>query len=144
MLNAHTDASGNLCACSRICSRNGWNEISGACYECRCGSCWPRPVYWTQSCFLGPENFLINALHIVDDQGQWERSLDYLSEKLELNVRKVFPYGAIVAMLSKTQHLLYNKGKWVGIEVSITVNDTFFHGLGWVAYVLQFFYNFAL
>ena len=41
-LNAHTDASGNLGACSRITSINGWHEISGACYECRCRSC-PYP-----------------------------------------------------------------------------------------------------
>ena len=82
-LNTHADASGNSCACSRITSRNGWDGISGpgasACHECRCRSCWPRPMYWTQRWFLGLENFLINARHNVDDQGQRERYLDYIS-----------------------------------------------------------------
>ena len=74
-LNTHTDASSNLCACSRITSRNEWQEISGACYECR-RSCWPRPMYRTQRWFLGLEKFLIKALHIVDDEGQRERTID--------------------------------------------------------------------
>ena len=69
-LNTHTDTSGNLHACSRITSRNGWHEISGTCYVCRCRSFWLRPMYWTQRSFLGLEEFLINALHIVGDQGQ--------------------------------------------------------------------------
>ena len=77
-LNAHSVASGNVCACSRIPSRNGWHKISGTCYECRCRICWPRPTYWTQRKFLGLEYFLINAFHLVD-QGQKERSLGYIS-----------------------------------------------------------------
>ena len=38
MLDTHTDARGNLCAYSRIRVRrkNGWHEISVACYERRC------------------------------------------------------------------------------------------------------------
>ena len=62
-LNAHTDASGNLCDCSRITSWNVWHEISGACYECRCRSCSPMLMYRTQRWFLGLENFLIKAFH---------------------------------------------------------------------------------
>ena len=71
-LNAHTDASGNLCAFSRIqvTSRNGWHEISGA-NACRCRGCWPEPVYGSQMWFLRLENFLVNALHI--DGGRRER-----------------------------------------------------------------------
>ena len=84
-LDTHTNASGNLSACSRIrvTSRNGWLEISGACYECRicrCQSCWPRPMYCTQRRFLGLENFLVNMLHI--DESERERSLDYISGAL--------------------------------------------------------------
>ena len=82
-LNTHTDA-GYLCACSRITSKNGSNEISIACYKCRCRSCWPRPTYWTQKWFLGAENFPINALHIVDDQGQRNWSLDYISGEVQI------------------------------------------------------------
>ena len=67
-LNTHTDASGNLCLIRLgVTSRNGWHEISGAgAYRHR--SRWPRPMYGTQRWFLGLEDFLINVLHIVDDQ----------------------------------------------------------------------------
>ena len=77
-LNTHTDASGNLCARSpnRVKRRNGWHEISGA-SACRCRSCWPRPMYGTPRWFLGLENGLINALHIVDDQC-WKRKNTWL------------------------------------------------------------------
>jgi hypothetical protein len=82
-LNAHPDARGNLCACSRMTRirRDGRREISGACYVRRCRSCWPRLTYWTSKWFLGLESFLITvvALHIVDDQGQKEKTLDYIS-----------------------------------------------------------------
>jgi hypothetical protein len=43
-LNTHIDASGNLCACQYSRMTNGWHEISGACYDCRCRSCWPHPI----------------------------------------------------------------------------------------------------
>ena len=100
-LNAHTDAGGNLCACTGSCftSRNGWYEIGGACYEgrCRCRCCWPRPMFWTQRWFVGLENFLIKALHIAYDQGQRERSLDYLSGECQTwtlaKHNRNFPYS---------------------------------------------------
>ena len=79
-LNTHADASGtsNLCACSRITTRNGLREISGTCYECRCQYYLPRPMYWIRRWFLGLEESLIKALHIVDE-GQRKRTLDYIS-----------------------------------------------------------------
>ena len=81
-LNAHTDASGNLCACSPIrlgvTRKNEWHGISGA-SACRCEICGPRPMYGTQRWLLGIDNSLINALHIVDDQSERERVLDYVS-----------------------------------------------------------------
>ena len=81
-LNTHTDASGNLCARSpiQVNRRNGWYEISGA-SACRCRSCWPRPIHWTPRPFLGLEIFffLMRALHVVDDQSERERTLDYIS-----------------------------------------------------------------
>ena len=62
-------------------------------------------------------------LHIVDDQGQGERSLNYISERLELNVYIGFYHDSvIVCIFSKTQHNSYNTGKWVGME---SKNDTF-------------------
>ena len=36
-------------------------------------------MYGTQRWFLGLENFLENALHIVDDRSERERFLDYIS-----------------------------------------------------------------
>jgi hypothetical protein len=83
-LNAHTDARGNLCACSCMTRirRDGRGEISGACYYVRrCQSCWPRLTYWTSRWFLGLESLLITAavLHIADDQGHKEKTFDYIS-----------------------------------------------------------------
>ena len=69
-LNTHTDASGNLCACNRIITMNGWHEIGGACYECRCWSRWSMIICWTQRWFLGLKNLLVEALHLVDGQSQ--------------------------------------------------------------------------
>ena len=62
-LNAHTDASDNLCACSLITRMR--MEISAACYESRCQSCRPIPMYWNERRFLGLDNFLIKALHLL-------------------------------------------------------------------------------
>ena len=90
-LNAHSDASGDLCACSRITTscRNRWHEISGACYECRWRSCLPTgsPMYRTHTrrWFLGLENFLIKSFHVVDVPvvklvKVKDKDLDYISE----------------------------------------------------------------
>ena len=77
--NTHTDAGGNVYTCGpiRVTNRNGWHKISGA-SACRCQSCWPRPMYRTQSWFLRLDDFAIKALHIVGEGGR-ERSLDYIS-----------------------------------------------------------------
>ena len=86
-LNAHTDAS-SLCASSRITSTNRWNEMSGACYECWCWSCWLVLMYWTLGWFLWLENFLIKALHLVGGQSQLakvkvkDKDRDYVSEEV--------------------------------------------------------------
>ena len=37
------------------------------------------PMYGTQRRFFRLEKFLINALHIEDDQSERERTLDYIS-----------------------------------------------------------------
>ena len=89
-LNAYTVASGNLCPCSRITSRNGRHAISGACYECRRRSCRPRPMNWTQRWFvrLGLEKFRINALHIVDDEGQERKN--YRLHKWRMAILDIF------------------------------------------------------
>ena len=82
-LNTHTDASGNLCACSPIpvTHRNGWYEIRiSSARACRCRRRWPAPIYGTQRWLLGLEDFPINALHIVDDRSEREGTLDYISE----------------------------------------------------------------
>ena len=52
-----------------VASKNGLHGINGA-SACRCESCWPRPMYGTQTrrWLFGVENSLIKALHIVDDQ----------------------------------------------------------------------------
>ena len=80
-LNPHTDANGNLCVCSCVTGKSGWHDISGACYECRCRSCWPSTMYWTQRWSLGLENFLITVipLHIVLMIEVKEK--DYIREK---------------------------------------------------------------
>ena len=85
-------------------------------------------MHRTRRWFLGLESSVIKALHIVDDQGQRERSFDYISGEAAHWLLQ--PYSSIVAVLSKTQHLPYNTEKWVGIEVSMTVNITFVQGLG--------------
>ena len=101
-LNTHTDTSGNLWARSPIgvTSRNGWNEISGA--SARCRSCCPTPMYGTQRGLLGLENssFLMSALHIVDDQRERERTLDYIRGGVEMSRRD---YAA-----RSTRHLSYS------------------------------------
>ena len=110
-LNTHTDTSGNLWARSPIgvTSRNGWNEISGA--SARCRSCCPTPMYGTQRGLLGLENssFLMSALHIVDDQRERERTLDYIRGGVEMSRRD---YAA-----RSTRHLSYSncniEGLWL-------------------------------
>jgi hypothetical protein len=64
----------------------------------------PTMIRWPKIFTSTLQNFLINALHIVDDQGQRESCLDYISG----------------CHRSKTRHLSYNTEKWVGIEVSKT------------------------
>ena len=124
-LNPHTDASGNfkLCACSHITSRNGWHEIGDACYECRCRSCWSRPMVWSQRWFLGLENFLINAFHIDDDQGQ---RVDYLSGlphwpvrmRLKLSICSTKGYMMIMSILMISLWFLV-RYKWVSFANDI-------------------------
>ena len=90
----HTDASSNLCASSPIrlsvTSKKGWHGISGA-SACRCKRCWPRPMYGTHRWLLGLENSLIKALHIVDDQGEWVKTLDYISHGVVGRIRAIQP-----------------------------------------------------
>ena len=84
-LNTHTDASGNLRACCPIqlgaASKNGWHGISGA-----SARCWPRSMYGTQRWLLGLENSPINALHIIGDQSERVRTLDYISHRVRSDI----------------------------------------------------------
>ena len=52
-----------------------------------------------------------------------ERSVDYISG--EVNFAKTLRLAAIT-ILSKTRHLSYNMGEYVGIEVSMAANDEAF------------------
>ena len=120
-LKTHTAASNNLCACSRITSRNGWHGSGGPCRlswepqrRCRCRSSWS--TFWTQRWFL--ENFYIIGLHIVVDYGEirWLPKLEKFCQ-----TQTISWYGAIVTLTRHVGHLSHSTGKcqWVGDEVNI-------------------------
>ena len=122
-LKAHNDASDILCACSLIASRNGRQEVSGACCETRCRSCWPRHIYWTQRWFPGLESFqVLKALHIVNDQGQ--RIPDYISTDHSVYLAKgpKTLTRLLVTIRRDRSYTLrdptssYNTGKWVELK----------------------------